>query len=78
MEAAVKLFNRLSEVEKIALRAASSATIEYLSDTYYRGDLYAISASECRLVLSEAQALCNLQFAAKSKDLGFNGVTWKF
>jgi len=78
MEAAVKLFNRLTEVEKIILRGATPGRIEYLADVNYRGDLLAVPSAERAAVLTETQALCVLAAAEKSADAGFDGVTWKY
>lgn len=78
MEAAIKLFNRLTEVEKIGLRRATPGAIEYLADTAYRVDLTHIAPAERPAVLTEAQALCNLASAAKEAETGFDGVTWKY
>jgi hypothetical protein len=78
MEAAVKLFNRLTEVEKIGLRGATPGRVEYLADTAFLGDLVNELAGDRALILTEVQALCNLELASKVADAGFSGVTWKF
>ncbi len=77
MEAAIKLFNRLTEVEKIGLRMATPGRIEYLADAEYRGDLINVEKSERPAVLTETAALAKLQSAARSADLSF-GQTWLF
>lgn len=78
MQQAQRLFVRLTEVEKINIRAASRAGLEYLGDTVHRSDLPLMSLDERATVLEEVQALCALETAAKASDTGFNGVTWKF
>ena len=77
MEAALKLFARLSEVEKIGLRGATPGRIEYLADTHYQVDMYGLSLDERTAILTEVQALANLQSATASKSLAF-GATWAF
>jgi hypothetical protein len=77
MEAGLKLFNRLTEVEKIGLRGATPGRIEYLADTAYKGELFGIGLDERIAIVTEAQALATLESATKADSLTF-GLTWKF
>lgn len=77
MEAAITLFNRLTEVEKMRLRSASPDRIEYLADTAYLGDLNGKPFEERVAIVIETTALVNLEFASKSMHPTF-GLTWKF
>jgi hypothetical protein len=77
MQAAITLFNRLTEVEKIGLRMATPGTIEHLADTVYRGDLRDVEPAERAAVLTETAALAQLQFVAAGASNQF-GRTWLY
>lgn len=78
METAKRLFNRLTEVEKIVLRGASEDKIYHLADYPYRTDLPTEPFEERLSVLREVHALCVLEASVKSAETSFNGTTWKF
>lgn len=77
MNLATNIFARLTEIEKINLRRASSGTVEYLADTHYRVDMPEIPFSERVAVLTEVQAAAQLAFAVQSAETEF-GKTWLF
>jgi len=77
MQAAITLFNRLTEVEKIGLRMASAGTIEHLAATVYQGDLRNTNPVERAAVLTETAALAQLQFVAAGASNEF-GRTWLY
>ena len=77
MQAALKLFGRLTEVEKIALRAASPGRLEYLANTAFLSDLPAIPFDERVAIVAEAAALSNLQSSSRAASLEF-GQTWLY
>lgn len=78
MQKATQIFQRLTEVEKIHLRAASADRVDFLADTAHRADMPNSSQTDRFSVMKEVQALCLLEFASKSAQPGFNGTTWKF
>lgn len=78
MEKATRIFDRLTEIEKIAIRGASPDRLDYLADTTHRYDMPLESFDERCSTMKEVQALCLLESASKAGDTGFNGVTWKF
>ena len=78
METATRIFNRLTEIEKIAIRGAGPDRLDYLANVSHRVDMPIMSFDERTAVMKEVQALCALESASKSGDTGFNGVTWKF
>lgn len=77
MQTAQRVFNRLTEVEKINLRNASPDRIAYLADTSHRVDFPTQPAEERAALLTEVAALCHLDASTKSAHTGF-GLTWKF
>ncbi len=78
MEQAQQIFARMTEIEKIAVRAANQGRLEYLADTTFRSDMPLLSFDERVLVLGEVKALLALETASKAHVKGFEGVTWKF
>lgn len=77
METAIRLFNRLTEVEKMGIRGASPDRIAHLAYTAFGSDLPLMSNAERLVIVTETKALCELEFAAGSAENGF-GKTWKF
>lgn len=77
MQAAITLFNRLTETEKVGLRMASPGTIDHLAHTSYLGDLRNVDPQERTAVLTEVAALANLQFVTVGSSHEF-GKTWLF
>lgn len=78
MELATKIFNRMTEVEKISVRGASPDRLDYLGDTSHRSDMPSTSFDERCATMREVHALCMLEFASKTNSTTFSGVTWKF
>lgn len=78
MQQANKIFNRLTEVEKMTIRGASPDRLDYLGDTSHRSDMPLATFDERCAVMKEVHALCALEFATKSQGRDFTGVTWKF
>ena len=66
MSPAQTIFNRLSTVEKLALRAATTAGVEYLADSAYRVDMVNIPPDERVDTLLETQAMCSLEYSVRS------------
>lgn len=66
MQQATKIFNRLSAVEKITLRMAEGARLEYLAREDFGIDLQGLSTDEAVLILTEIKALCLLEFGHRS------------
>ena len=75
MQTAVTLFNRLREIEKGQLRGATPGRVEFLADTTYLVDLPDTDHAHRTRILTEVQALVNLEYATKSEGLAF-GRTW--
>ena len=78
MELATKIFNRMTEIEKIAVRGASPARLDYLGDTDHLVDMPSTTFDERCATMREVHALCMLEFSTKSGISDFSGVTWKF
>jgi len=78
MEQAAHIFYRLTEVEKISIRGANPSRLEYLADHVHAVDLPQATFDERVTTFKEVQALCLLEFAAKSDNAGFDGTTWRF
>lgn len=78
MEQATKIFNRMTELEKMDVRRATESRLSYLGDTNFRVDLPAHSFADRAAVMKEVQALCALEFSNKSQNTTFSGITWKF
>ncbi len=78
MQQATKIFNRMTEIEKIEVRGATPGRLDHLADTDFRVDMPLATFDERCAVLKEVHALCMLEFAAKSNTTVFSGVTWKF
>lgn len=78
MQLATKIFDRLTETEKMVVRGASPDRLDYLADTSHRSDMPNTTFDERCAVMKEVHALCALEFATKSASPGFTGVTWKF
>lgn len=77
-----RLFNRLTEVEKIKIRCAQPVTsaepspqLHYLANSFYLSDLPGCPESERAAILQEVAALCHLEMSVKGAELGF-GRTW--
>lgn len=68
------LVNRLTEVEKLMIRAASIGTLDHLFDTHYKNE---ISALDPRAVFAEAVDLIQDQHRRTAAQDLF-GLTWKF
>lgn len=66
MQRATKVFNRLSENEKIRLRVAGPDRLAYLARADFLVDLVELPHEEATLILTEVQALCHLQFKHRS------------
>jgi hypothetical protein len=66
MQQATIIFSRLTEVEKLKLRAASPGAIDYLANTAYLSDMPDQSFEERAAVLTEVRALALLAFATAS------------
>jgi hypothetical protein len=75
MQTAVKIFNRMCEVEKIQLRLATPGRIEFLVDWNYRVDFFEVPMDERIAILTETKALCDLEFATVGAHPTF-GRTW--
>lgn len=79
MKQAMTIFNRLTEVEKIQIRAAQNINrIEWLANTQHLSDMPLETFDERVSTLVEVQALCFLDFKTKSQNADFTGVTWKY
>lgn len=78
MQQATIVFDRLTEVEKMSIRAAGDSRLEYLADVNFHVDMPNLHVAERREVMVEVKALCALEWAAKSASTVFSGVTWKF
>lgn len=78
MELAQRIFSRLTEVEKITIRAAHGDRLDYLADTIHRVDLPDFTFDDRCAILAEVKALCMLEMATKSASIAFEGQTWKF
>lgn len=78
MEQATRIFNRLTEVEKMAIRSASPDRLDYLADATHRSDMPDTTFDERVTTMTEVHALCFLEFATKGQNPLFSGVTWKF
>lgn len=78
MQEATQIFNRLSEVEKIKIRAAGPDRLAHLADTSHSVDMPLKSFDERVETMQEVQALCMLEMATKSGRTTFDGITWKF
>ena len=71
MQKAHKVFVRMTEVEKIFVRAASDAALDLAGDTVYRADLPDTDFFERSQIMKEIQAICLLESAERSADAGF-------
>jgi len=77
METAIKLFNRLNEIEKINLRGAGPDRLAHLAYANFLSDLPLENDAERLAIVTEVKAMCDLQFAAKGSSTEF-GQTWFF
>lgn len=71
MQQAQRIFVRMSEIEKIHVRGANQARLEFLGDTSFRSYLPDLTFEERAVVMQEIQALCALETAERSVHPGF-------
>ena len=70
------LFARLTEVEKLVIRAASEGTIEWLFHARYKREIVGSEAASLK-VFNETIRLIQEDHRAKASADSF-GLTWKF
>jgi hypothetical protein len=70
------LLARLTEVEKIQLRAASPGRLEWLLNNIYKHELH-LPHDEALVALTEIKRQLEMKFSADGAKSGF-GLTWAF
>lgn len=71
MEQAQRIFYRMTEVEKIQVRAATPGRLEYLADTNFRSDMPLLPFDDRTAVMVEVRALCDLERVECEQSTGF-------
>jgi hypothetical protein len=74
MEQAQRIFNRMSENEKIKVRCSTPAGLEFLADTDFRSDMPLLPFEERAAVMVELRALCVLDSVQRAESARVNSV----